>query len=110
MAPAPTFHPVYRSVNKPLTICGADRRLFFLALIIGATTFNFFGSLLAGIVMGAALAVGARWLTGRDLQLLRVLLNSARVRRQYDPAKLEYVTPPSASTRPGACLPSRPAQ
>jgi hypothetical protein len=25
-------HPVYRAINKPLTVWGAERRLFFLAL------------------------------------------------------------------------------
>src|SRR5262249_17990338 len=51
MPSAPTFHPVYKSMNKPLTIWGADRSLFFLAMIMGAATFNFFGSLLGGILM-----------------------------------------------------------
>ncbi len=93
MAHALTCHPVYRSVNKPLTIWGAERRLFFLALVIGATTFNFFGSLVGGVVMWAALYTGARWLTRTDLQLLRIVLNSASIRRGYDPAKLEYFAP-----------------
>jgi hypothetical protein len=31
-----------------LTICGVDRRLFFLALTLGAATFNLFYSFLAG--------------------------------------------------------------
>ena len=45
------IHPVYRAINKPLTVWGAERRLFFLALIMGGATFNFFGSLVSGIVM-----------------------------------------------------------
>ena len=36
-------------MNKPLTIWGAERRLFLLALVIGAGMFNFFGSLLGGL-------------------------------------------------------------
>ena len=44
-------HRVYKSINKPLTIWGVERRLFFLALIVGAATFNFFGSLGGGLVM-----------------------------------------------------------
>ena len=35
----------------PTTVCGVDRRLFFLALIIGGATFNFFLSLISGLVM-----------------------------------------------------------
>ena len=85
----PVFHPVYPSINKPLTIWGAERRLFFVALVMGAATFNFFSSLLGGVVMFAALYGLARWITQRDPQLLRVLLNSASVHRQYDPLKLQ---------------------
>jgi type IV secretory pathway TrbD component len=83
----PRFHPVYKSINKPLTIWGVERRLFFLALIMGGATFNLFGSLLSGLVMFAALYVMARWAAGCDPQILRILLNSARFKTQYDPAK-----------------------
>jgi type IV secretory pathway TrbD component len=83
----PTTYPVYRSLNKPLTIWGAERRLFFMALVMGAATFNFFGSLFGGVLMFAALVITARWATARDPQLLRILLNSARFKLQYDPAK-----------------------
>jgi type IV secretory pathway TrbD component len=78
---------VYRSVNKPLTIWGAERRLFFLALVMGGATFNFFGSLLSGLAMFLALYVFARWATAADSQILRILLNSAKFQARYDPAK-----------------------
>src|SRR5436309_15128608 len=87
MSTEPRFHPVYKSVNKPLTICGAERRLFFLALVLGSATFNFFGSLLSGLVMFAALYLFARWATVADPQILRILLNSSKFRLRYDPAK-----------------------
>jgi type IV secretory pathway TrbD component len=83
----PNFHAVYKSINKPLTIWGAERRLFFLALILGAATFNFFSSLISGLIMFGVLYGFARWATASDLQLLRVLLNSSKFRTQYDPAK-----------------------
>jgi len=83
----PRFHPVYKSINKPLTIWGVERRLFFLALIMGAATFNLFGSLFSGLVMFGALYLLGRWATAADPQILRILLNSARFRTQYDPAK-----------------------
>ena len=51
MPTAPRLQPVYASVNRPLTIGGADRRLFFVAVVLGGATFTFFGSLLAGLVM-----------------------------------------------------------
>jgi type IV secretory pathway TrbD component len=85
----PRFHPVYKSINKPLTIWGVERRLFFLALIMGGATFNLFGSLLSGILMFAALCIFGRWATGADPQILRILLNSSRFKVQYDPAKRE---------------------
>ena len=50
-----TYRPVYKALHRPLTICGVDRRLFFLALLLGAATFNLFYSLLAGVLMGAGL-------------------------------------------------------
>jgi type IV secretory pathway TrbD component len=85
------MHPVYRSLNKPLTIMGAERRLFFLAAIIGAATFNLFGSLLGGLVMFAVLYILARWATATDSQILRILLNSSKFKPQYDPSKRDAV-------------------
>lgn len=83
----PEIHRVYRSMNRPLTIWGAERKLFFLALVMGAATFNFFGSLLSGLAMFGALYLFARWATRTDPEILRILLNSARFRTHYDPAK-----------------------
>ena len=91
----PTFHPVYRSMNKPLTIWGAERRLFLLALMMGSALFNFFGSVLGGVGLFAVLYAGARWMTATDRQWLRIVLNSARTRTHYDPAKLACVPPGS---------------
>lgn len=88
-----SFHPVYRSLNKPLTIWGAERRLFFLAAIMGAATFNFFGSLLGGLIMFAALFILARWATATDPEILRILLNASRFRTRYDPCKREDLAP-----------------
>jgi type IV secretory pathway TrbD component len=87
MSNEPTFHPVYRSINKPLTIWGVERKLFFLALIMGAASFNFFSSLMGGLSMFIALYVFARWATATDPQLLRILLNSSSFKLRYDPAK-----------------------
>jgi len=87
MSNEPTFHPVYKSINKPLTIWGVERKLFFLALIMGAASFNFFGSLMGGFAMFIALYVFARCATATDPQLLRILLNSSSFKLRYDPAK-----------------------
>jgi hypothetical protein len=85
--PNEPFHPVYRSMNRPLTIWGAERKLFFLALIIGGATFNFFGSLLGGLWMFLALYLFARRATVTDPQALRILFNASKFRVRYDPAK-----------------------
>jgi type IV secretory pathway TrbD component len=92
MTKTPRLQPVYVSINKPLTIGGAERRLFFLALILGAATFTCFGSLLAGLVMFLALYLSARAIAEVDPQLLRIVLRSASARVRYDPAKLERLT------------------
>lgn len=83
------FHPVYRSVNKPLTILSAERRLFFLAAVMGAATFNFFGSVSGGLLMFTALYLFARWATATDPEILRILLNAAKFKARYDCAKHE---------------------
>ena len=90
MANTPPMHPVYRTINKPLTVWGVERRLFFMASLMGAGTFSFFGSLLGGIAMFMALFVVARWSTVHDPQLLRILLGSARWRARYDPFKRDF--------------------
>jgi type IV secretory pathway TrbD component len=92
MAMSPRLQPVYASINRPLTIGSADRRLFFVALVVGGATFTLFGSLLAGVLMFLALFLGARWATQRDPQLLRIVLRSATARPRYDPGKVAYLT------------------
>ena len=87
----PRLQPVYASINRPLTIGGADRRLFFVALVVGGATFTLFGSLFGGLLMFLALYVGARWVTQRDPQLLRIVLRSATARPLYDSGKVSYV-------------------
>jgi len=81
------MHPVYRAINKPLTIWGVERRLFFLALVIGGATFNYFGSLISGIAMFVGLYGAARWTTATDMQMIRILLSARRCRAEYDPGK-----------------------
>jgi type IV secretory pathway TrbD component len=83
---------VYRSLHRPLTVCGVDRRLFFLALLVGAATFNLFYSFLAGCLM-FGLIYGFAWATAtRDPQMLQILLRSSRLRERYDAAKHDRCT------------------
>jgi type IV secretory pathway TrbD component len=85
----PTFHQVHKALHRPLTVCGVDRRLFFLALLMGAATFNLFYSFLAGLLVFAGLYAFARWATGKDPRMLQIVLASSCVRRRYDPGKHE---------------------
>ena len=84
-------NPVFRSLNHPLTILGAERKLFFFALVMGACVFNLLNSLAGAIVMFFALYWFARWATRTDPQILRFLLNSTNIRTQYDPMKFEPI-------------------
>src|SRR6185295_7988476 len=83
----PTCHAVHKALHRPLTICGVDRRLFFLALLMGAAMFNLFYSFLAGLLIFAGLYGFAVWATTHDPQMLAILLSSSRVKRRYDPLK-----------------------
>ena len=90
MSKLPRMQPVYASINRPLTIGGAERRLFLLALVLGGSTFTCFGSVLGGLLMFGALYLAARAVTRADPQLLRIVLRSSKCRAQYDPGTLDY--------------------
>ena len=83
----PSYRVVYKALHRPLTVCGVDRRLFFLALTMGAATFNLFYSFLAGLLMFVALYGFALWATKHDPDMLRILLSSSRFRPRYDAIK-----------------------
>jgi len=55
--------PVFKAMNRPLTVLGAERRLFFVALIS----------------------------TKHDIEILRVLFNSGKFRGRYDPMKADTI-------------------
>jgi type IV secretory pathway TrbD component len=87
----PTYRPVYKALHRRLTIWGVDRRLFFLALLLGAATFNLFYSFAAGLLMFGGLYSFALWATVRDPEMLRILLASSRIRHRCDPGKHDRV-------------------
>ena len=86
VANLPECRPVYRSLHRPLTVCGVDRRLFFLALLVGAATFNLFYSFLAGCLLFGVIYAFAWVSTVRDPQMLHILLRSGHSRVRYDAA------------------------
>ena len=83
---------VHRSLSRPLTILGAERKLFFFAMCLGAGTFNLLNSLLGGVLIFVLLYFLARWATQTDPQILRFLLTAATLRSQYDPIKFTPIT------------------
>ena len=85
-------NPVHRSISRPLTILGAERKLFFFAMCIGAGTFNLLGSLFGGVLMFLLLYFAARWATETDPQILRFLLTSPKLPTQYDPSKFSPIS------------------
>ena len=82
---------VFRALNSPLTLLGAERKLFFVALVMGAAVFNLLHTLLGGLLIFGLLFVFARWATQTDPQILRLILRSAKTRTQYDPMKFSPV-------------------
>ena len=92
MAEARRINTVHRSLSKPLTILGAERKLFFFAMCVGAGTFNLLDSLLGGVLMFVLLYGVARWATKTDPQILRFLLTAPKLRTQYDPAKFSPIS------------------
>src|ERR1700674_554206 len=92
MASGRRLNTFYRSISRPLTILGAERKLFFFAMCVGAGTFNLLGSLLGGVLMFLLLYFAARWATETDPQILRFLLTSPKLRTQYDPSKFSPIS------------------
>jgi type IV secretory pathway VirB3-like protein len=83
----PEYRQVYKALHRPLTLCGVDRRLFFLALLVGVAAFNLFYSFLAACLLFAALYLCAWWSNAHDPQLLQIVLRAGQSRHRYDAAK-----------------------
>ena len=80
---------VFKAMNRPLTVLGAERRLFFVALITGGAIFSMLHSLVGGIGLFIVGVIIARIVTKHDVEILRILFNSTKFRRRYDPMKWE---------------------
>jgi type IV secretory pathway TrbD component len=92
-------NPIFKAMNRPLTVLGAERRLFFVALISGGSIFSLFHSLFGGIGLFVVGVVVARIATRHDVEILRVLFNSSKFRRRYDPMKDDPTTITMRSSR-----------
>ena len=85
----PVARPVHKALHRTLTVWGVDRRLFFLALLMGAATFNLFYSFWSGVLVFLALYGFGLWATNHDSDMLRIVIASSGSRRRYDPGKHE---------------------
>ena len=82
-------HPVYRSLNRIMTLLGVERKLFFFVLLLAFLLFQLTDALVPAVVLFGILWVLAKAATQTDPQILRVLLNSSRFGTRYDPGKHE---------------------
>lgn len=82
-------NPVYKTLNKPLTIMGVERTLFATALFTGAGFQVLFSSFIGAIVIFAVLLTLARIATRRDPKMLVFIIQamSRTFRAEYDPCK-----------------------
>jgi len=79
---------VYKAINKPLTVMGCDRRLFFASMTLAAGIWNLLDTLLGGLLTAAVALLVGRYITSTDPQLPRIVLNSGKFAPEYDPFKL----------------------
>jgi type IV secretory pathway VirB3-like protein len=82
-------NPVYKTLNKPLTIMGVERALFATALFAGGGFQVLFSSFAGAIVIFAILLYLARIATRRDPKMLVFIVEamSGAFRAEYDPCK-----------------------
>ncbi len=78
---------VYKSLHKPLTYLGIERKLFFFIAVAAVASFNLFSSFLAAVIVFAGGSVFGYWMTNEDPAFLRIVARSDRFRQRYDAAK-----------------------
>src|SRR5436309_12922492 len=87
-------NPVYKTLNKPLSIMGVERTLFATALFTGAGFQVLFSSFVGAIVIFAILLSLARIATRRDPKMLVFIIQamSRTFCAEYDPCKYRLAT------------------
>ena len=76
-----------RSLSRPLTILGCERKVFLLSATFGAAAFNVLNSFLLGLLLFAIGYTVGFFGTQRDPHMLGVAKAGATARTRYDPAK-----------------------
>ncbi len=87
-------NPVYKTLNKPLTIMGIERSAFFIALMVSAGFHTLFSSFLGAILIFAILLYFARLATYKDPMMLIFIVQAmtGTFKAQYDPCKYKPLT------------------
>jgi type IV secretory pathway TrbD component len=80
-------NPVFKSLHKPLTYMGIERKLFFFISVAAVGAFNLFDSILAGIIVFIGGAIFGYWVTNEDPAFLYILAKSGKAKTRYDAAK-----------------------
>ncbi len=76
-----------RSLSRPLTMFGCERKAFILSGTIGAAAWNAMNSLAVGLLL-FAIGYGIGWFgTRNDPHMLLVIRAAAREKVRYDPGK-----------------------
>lgn len=80
-------NPVFKSLHRPLTYMGIERKVFFFVCVAAVGCFNLFNSLMAGIVVFIGGAGIGYWMTNEDPAFLQILGKSEKFRPRYDASK-----------------------
>ncbi len=83
----PRRNPVYKSLHRPLTYLGIDRKLFIIVAVTSMATMELLHSLLAAALVFVASASMAYWVTQKDPAFLIIALKADKFRARYDAAK-----------------------
>ncbi len=78
---------VFKSLHKPLTYFGIERRIFFCVAVVAVGLFNLFDSLMAGFVVFVGGMIFGYWVTNTDTAYLTILMRSEKFKARYDAAK-----------------------
>ena len=78
---------VYKSLHKPLTFMGVEKKLFLIICASAASAFDIFNSILAGIAVFVGGYAFGSWATEKDDIFLQLLVKSEKFNRRYDAAK-----------------------
>ncbi len=78
---------VFKSLHKPLTYLGIERRIFFCVSVVAVALFNVSNSLMAGFVVLIGGMIFGYWVTNTDTAYLTILMKSGQFKVRYDAAK-----------------------